>query len=441
MADLILIASCGAILAMMAYLHRRGTRTWIAPGALMPLLWAALIMATAVAAPRFVIDPHGLTALTALVGGYWLGATLGASKTVPPVARALDDSLRRRLLLVGWSLTAVSIVGVTLLYVTGRARAGEFASVAQVYTDARYISGEAGAPLGLTLAAGLSYPAAFLLAFTVPFQERRVMRLLAVAPIAAAIAMTLVTTMRASVLFTGSFWLAGLLAAMTYQRGNVRVPFGLLAGAVIAAFVLPLGVNYVTQLREGPTLAAHVIESKSQVYLYGSVSAFTVWFSEERSPEPQWGAVSFPGVSDALGIREKVQGLYDAVATIDPYGSYGFTNVYSAWRPLVEDVGLFGALAAAMIFGFVAARAARGAAAGRLSMVILVGLSYQAIFTSSVVGPFAYNVLLASWFVIAAALLLPLCSTPLAPLLWRRARPSSRASRRRPPRRPVIRLS
>jgi len=88
-------------------------------------------------------------------------------------------------------------------------------------------------------------------------------------------------------------------------------------------------------------------------YAFGHLPAFDLWFSENiESIKPSGGIKTFYGISNFLGIAERKQGIFTEYAI---YGKNSFsglkTNVYTVFRFIIEDFGLYGALLAIFISG------------------------------------------------------------------------------------------
>ena len=177
-------------------------------------------------------------------------------------------------------------------------------------------------------------------------KRRRVLCGLTVAP-----SLFVLLTQNTKAAFIGAvlLFISGFLTAQVYRKGRF---FRL--GARSLRVLIPLAaaflvLNYVSFiLREGGASASIFgkINSKSLNYLLGQIPAFNYWFSTGAgSTQPTFGLRTFYSVSDALGLMKRSPGIYSTklvTANLD-------TNVYTAFRPLIEDFTALGALA--VVFG------------------------------------------------------------------------------------------
>lgn len=192
---------------------------------------------------------------------------------------------------------------------------------------------------------------------------------------------TLLTTEKWAMFLSGIFFLSGLFVSRPFgaaARSAFRylVLFVLLGGGLAAGAMLLRGGE--AELRELPVILFY--------YVLAPYSAMGHWLVEEASlGSLSFGALTFVGPLDALGLTHREAGVY----TVN-FGLYGMeTNIYTAWRYLVEDFSLFGPfllnLALALLF-FLFCTVGRPAAARAVA-----GFAIFCAFLSLNVTPFVHN--------------------------------------------------
>lgn len=83
-------------------------------------------------------------------------------------------------------------------------------------------------------------------------------------------------------------------------------------------------------------------------YAFGHIQSFSYWFNYNKIKfsDYRWGTSTFLAISSRLGLATKVQGIYEFIPG-------AATNVYTPFRALIEDYGVFGSLVIIFFKGFV----------------------------------------------------------------------------------------
>jgi oligosaccharide repeat unit polymerase len=193
----------------------------------------------------------------------------------------------------------------------------------------------------------------------------------------------------ASFLFIGAF-----TAARIYREGSFRVGGRREIKIILPALAAFLALNYLSFiLREGSASLTIFsgINAKTLNYLLGQIPAFNHWFCTSGawpSGLPTLGMSTFYGLSDVLGLMHRSPGIY----TVKYVTANLNTNVYTAFRPLVEDFTFPGALAvtaaAGALSGHCFERLRRGCA--RSFAVTFTVAVYFYIFYAFITSPWAY---------------------------------------------------
>ena len=85
-----------------------------------------------------------------------------------------------------------------------------------------------------------------------------------------------------------------------------------------------------------------------QSYYFGYLAAFTNWLGDFYSSLPTFGMTTFAGPLNLIGFLERPLGFYDPVL-ISPGLE---TNIFTAFRGIIYDFSIPGAIVISFIAGF-----------------------------------------------------------------------------------------
>jgi oligosaccharide repeat unit polymerase len=177
-----------------------------------------------------------------------------------------------------------------------------------------------------------------------------------------------------------------------------------LAGAIAVlavAFVLVQMVRYAGWSSGQPLAVIQLLWLDSFPYL----GVFSAWFQANALSttfHPALGQYTFAGVFELLHIHTRVAGVYTEQVTIG-----GSTyNIYTAFRGLIEDFTVPGALVFLALVGFGAQMAYQRVRPGNLPYAGLLAAFYAATLWSFVVDIFIYNSIVLAFVVLVGYLIL-----------------------------------
>lgn len=143
------------------------------------------------------------------------------------------------------------------------------------------------------------------------------------------------------------FYITGiLLNSLFYRNSFPRVSsksifYGIIIGILFYSILLFSFVFRVGKLDERTIAKAN---SKFTSYL-AHVPAFDNWLTQhDESINYYWGTKTFYGVSSFLGIEERKQGIFEDFYIYKGRNLDISTNIYTLFRSLIEDFGIFGSL-------------------------------------------------------------------------------------------------
>lgn len=255
-------------------------------------------------------------------------------------------------------------------------------------------------------------------------------KLVALASLLPAITVTVLQTTKAAVLFSFSLWFSAYLATrLRVGRLGLFTKAHVLVGAALGliATVLFFAVG-LARLASTDTALLDVVRVKIVTAAFGHMTVFSQWLGEYwNAPfSPTLGDVTFAGPREILGIQARVPGVYGTVVDLVAGET---SNIFTGFRPLIQDFTIPGALIVLLLLGFVSGVAYRMVSAGRWEALPVLAAGYMTIFWTPITWFWIYNSLTAT--------VIALCLTIWLIRLVRSADGSRvawiRRTRRRPP--------
>lgn len=157
------------------------------------------------------------------------------------------------------------------------------------------------------------------------------------------------------------------------------------------------------------------ISEKFFTYALGHFHCFDIWFTSYEPANYTYGTKTLMGISNLLGLEERGQGIYAEYMQVGKNGYHGISNVFTAFRPLIEDFGEAGSYAIMFIMGFLSKLSLKYLTAGRQIFLNQTMLSavYAYLIWSFAASFFAYTSYLAMFFL--AYFLFRMLQTKTAP--------------------------
>lgn len=356
------------LLALVAAAARRHFGTWRRPAPFVAALWVASSVPAFVAAAAPIL-PLSVWVTSFLVSAFVLGSMFVSSiprraRSEVPFARAVPSLpvLRTATGLCG----CCGIVAVAMYVTAAEADASDLGTIegwfaiAVRYSVARYEGADTETAF-VRLLFGCNYAGAILAGVLTSLPGPR-KRLVVAVPLLACGLVTLLTTAKAPLLLGVLCVVSGRFACeMIWPRsvsgeqvGAGRLWIGLLMIAVAAISVTSLFFRY------GGSAGAddEVLLQRISGYLYGQVYAFSAWISTGGLAvgEPGFGRYSFAGLAEILGIGTRASGFYEYIAINDAAAD---SNVFTAFRGLIQDFYLPGAAIVMILLGAIVEYLAR----------------------------------------------------------------------------------
>lgn len=188
----------------------------------------------------------------------------------------------------------------------------------------------------------------YLLPYASKLWKKIVCFLCFIPPLLAMLIMSSKLAFIASILFWGiSYYISFLVKNKRFVTLNNK-QFVWLSGIAIVFFAL-IYLSFVLRVGEQMTASLNkILIEKIGVYACGHIQAFDIWFDRTRHQSLGLGIYSFRAISSKLGLASKEAGVYELMEGV-------CSNVYTPFRPLIEDYGIWGSLLVIYVLGIIVA--------------------------------------------------------------------------------------
>lgn len=388
-----------AVLALAASGARFLSKTWAAPSAFVLGFWSVLMVAPLVLAPEYKVSGLAAWVIVVMAGGIAVGAMMGEGTPSKPLRRDQAPPVKR-ILLASVIFTGAGLVGTVYfafeelkahsLDVSG---AGLFL-VGRLVALGRYDLGEQQ-PLLVRVLVLWVFPAALLGGMSYVFTKTRRQRILCLAWVAPALLYSLVNATRANTLIAIILGVSGYLSMRAMQSGKARVaPRKLLLSAFVALAVAVsffFGIEAVRSNRADVALVDPIEWPRLKGTVLGYLPVFSHWIDNADNSEVMHGSMgehTFGGLFDAVGLHRREVGLYTEFVALDAEQD---NNIYTAFRGVIDDFSLIGALVFLLLTGFWGGFAYRRCRSNFLAWAPWMALFYAFVLWSPIVSLLNYN--------------------------------------------------
>lgn len=255
-------------------------------------------------------------------------------------------------------------------------------------------SGDIGGSIALQALLVFVYAAPLLGGYLLSYFKKRKHKILSIISIIPALLSFIVSNEKAILLVCIVFWVSAFLVGFLarhrrFPRITKKIFIGITLGIVILLSLFVLSMMMRLGAVDQYSLA-DVSQKIASSYAFGHMPALDSVFTNIIPNQGlALGGYTLYGLSDSLGLMERVQGVYS------DYFVYGMTNanIYTAFRGLIVDFGYVGALVLHGLMGAVVAKVVlnlkyhRKSSTGSQWMLVVV---YSFILFSFTVSIFSY---------------------------------------------------
>lgn len=408
---------CSIALIAWAAAMRTVAGTWLQPSAFFALWWCFMGIVPLIVLPN---DPVGVDAMFFLVAAcvaVSLGAIIGNAGVRTRRMPALQPATDRELLVLGIILVIGLIAGIgsNVAYIVGSSV--NFSDVLDIeklviVSNELYVQrfAETGAAPPPALSQALLpfvYLAPAVGGILFVARREKLWKLLALASFLPAVVVTILQTTKAAALFAATFWLSGYFATrLRFGKLGVFTKPHLLAATGVAvlltSFFFAIGL---ARMASTDLTLLNVVLAKLLTAAFGQMTVFSHWLTEYRGQpfDPSLGVYTFAGPLELLGLGKRIPGIFENLVELAIAET---SNVYTGFRPLIEDFTIPGALAILGLLGAAGGAGFRLVAAGSWSAVPLLILAYMTILWTPITWFWIYNSLTATVLAIGLIILL-----------------------------------
>lgn len=360
----------GALLAL-AFFARLQQRSWLSPGAFWLLFWSFCVWLPLLAAPHYYVWPPAIWHILAAAICVYFGSLIGMAITpavlrhnallVPAGSNPILRMARLRLILL--ACVMLGLVGVLIMFqstgysVQVLGRTEELTEMAGQLSVERYHQGY-DMPVISRILMAFAFAGCGLGGIFFAYRTRRLDIVFALASFAPVLITTLALTTRTTTLMAGVFWLGGYLAGQVSRHGFTAKLFtpGRLTTAITGIAAMAFLALIAQTLRAGKMSLDDLTASyeRTATIFFGHLGALSAWLQTGTSSSYSFGAYTFGGIFDQLGLKSRELGIFGDSIEVAP-GQ--FTNVYTVFRCLIEDFSFAGAALALFLIGLLAGHA------------------------------------------------------------------------------------
>jgi oligosaccharide repeat unit polymerase len=400
----------GLVLIAFATCMRLVAGTWLQPGAFFSLWWCFAGILPLLLAPEEPVGANAMLWLIAASIAVSAGAAAGNYGSKTRLNATPAPATDRELFVFGWIVVVSIALGMASNIAFIAASNISFRDLFDiqkviVVTNQLYVQrfGDLPPPPPRLSQALLPFvyiaPAAGGILFVLRREAR--WKLIALLSFIPALGVTILQTTKGAVLYSAIFWLSGYFATRLRQ-GKLKVftKGHLLTAAIVGSVmvVLFLATSF-ARLASTDAALLDVVLMKLLSAAFGHMTVFSQWLAEywHEPFAPSLGRVTFAGPLEMIGHSQRIPGLFDQVIAL----AMGETsNIYTAFRPLIQDFTIPGALTILALLGVVGGVGFRQVAAGKWSGLPLLLIAYATTMWTPVTWLWIYNSLTATLVVV-----------------------------------------
>jgi len=376
------------------------SRTWLAPGPFGLLIWTTYLVFPLALAPEYPVPALGPWIILLLVLSIAMGAHLGARQTTAIRDLAPLDLTRYKRML-RFSLVQTLLGSIGAVYWAGKALSENGLDVSapgilmlgHILSVERY-AGEPPPLLARVLVMWL-FPAALLSGIAFRVLKTRKERVLCFLVLIPTVFLSLMQASRANTLIVVALGLSGYLSmraatARDKQRLITRRSLAVVAASVLLGLTFFFVVDALRSHDQDKEIAIATDWNRARYFSLGYLAVFSHWANLPEGPASLHfglGTYTLGVVLDSIGLRARLVGVYSEYVTLED----GESNIYTAFRGLIEDFSLPGAAVFCILIGFVAGRAYTCTVEGRTIWVAVLAGYYVFLLWSPIISVFVYN--------------------------------------------------
>jgi len=388
------------LLLLLACVARMLAGNWLTPGPFALLTWSVYLVVPLAIAPEYKVPAIGPWVILLLVLCLAIGADLGVGADSRRSSKAamhgapVQSLLRLSLFLSGLSLLGVLYSAAKALtdYSLGLSVPGLLA-LGHLLSVERYTGQQP--PFLVRALVIWVFSSALLGGITYVKARTRPERLLCFAALFPALLFSLIQAARSNTLTVIVLWLSGYLAMRIIVKGGPnslvsRKGILVAAASIMAALSFYFVVDALRSHDKGEEIQVETDWGRAKASSLGYLAVFSHWANGADGISgfhAGFGVYTFGGLFDLTGLHPRQVGVYGQSLSLDGDDS----NIYTAFRGLIEDFSLLGAIVFCILMGFSSGYAYRSSLKGSELGAVGLAAFYCFLFWSPIISVFLYN--------------------------------------------------
>jgi oligosaccharide repeat unit polymerase len=384
-------------------------KTWYSPSSLFALIWNFVIVFSLLSAPDYFFSVQGILLIQLFIIAFFAGGQLLnyslfpkiiQAESVAPVSQINKQDEKVMLLGIVSGIIAFLLLlkdsGLSMLDALSieNIKAASFDMTVNRYNGVRLSS-------SIMLFLTISYLAAFVAGKVLAGNPDKRLKLIIASLLLPIVFFTIVYTARSVLIFmlviiAGSYFAHKPL----FVRGKpvllskVNLLLGLL---VVASLFIVFIISQASRMDVSLTRGNHLafLANYLKVWFSGNISGFCAWLTMPNDTIYANGFISLAGLSEWFGILHRKVGIYEIA--IDVNKKMEFSNIYTFFRYIIDDLGITGSLIFFLIMGFLSHKFFNQSIKGKLTSAALLSGIFALLLFSFITSIFAYNSILFAW--------------------------------------------
>lgn len=401
-----------ASLIFIAAISRHITKSWLSPGCFFSSCWAFFIIVPVVFAPEYTIDQIALWFIAIFSMSIASGSIIAYSKDVKSMVNNTFQIDYNFLFYFMSGFILISLFGLvqlfnyaTTIYVSGK-YLNDWMMIPNMIAVDRY-SGILNYPSIIKYSLYFIYPANLLGGLLFLHNNKsKTIKFLSLLPLILAILLGIMEGARTSFLLALIMFFSAWLSTFIFKRrkklGLKKLYFRIIIGTGFTIVLFTSFFVLVQWLRQGmDTIIVDSLIDRIRAYFFGYLAAFSQWLN--MMPESSifnTGFITFAGPFNLIGIMERPLGFYNPTYISNDVS----TNVFTAFRGIVTDFSIPGAIIIAFVIGFIFQIIFQKGKT--ILSTIPISMFYAFTLYSPLISIFHYNSILFSWLILLIILMI-----------------------------------
>jgi oligosaccharide repeat unit polymerase len=400
------------LLLCVAAVARFFQRSWFAPSVFAPTIWSVYLLLPLMLAPEYRVSALAVWLIVLLIACVTIGSVLAETQAPQHSAKWMPVNAAKPLLRMSLVLSMVSMIGAAYSAYAALMQYGLDGSLSGLMAVGHLLSVERYAgeqtPFLVRVLVTWTFPAALLGGMSFAIESSRRARILCFMPLLPAFAFSLVQAAKANTLIAIVLGISGYLAMRTTTAvgasSQKRTVVVTLAAALIAGLCFFFAVDTLRSHNQKQNdLQVQSDFGRAKSTAVGYLAVFSYWVDSPGGLDSfhlNFGEYTFGGLLQAAGLGNREVGIYTDTVTVGSDDS----NIYTAFRGLIEDFTPLGAALICVMAGYASGKAYSRAGRGQIwDVLVLIGF-YGFLLWSQIGSLFVYNGPILALIVAAAVL-------------------------------------